>query len=167
MKRHNILIKSFLFLLTFVLASHSFAYIQTGYIVIRVQFSEDSWQVIEAPKLIPCAMKEPDLALTAIHSILIGYDAANQQVTEYRFPNPRAQIGDLGSDLAADVVTDIFIPADAGMTSLIFREQWDDGAGNSLVIDLSTVVPEPVECNAPVYELFPTPTEVEEGEVLP
>jgi hypothetical protein len=164
MKRHNILTKSALLLLTFVVASYSYADIQVGYIVIRVQYTGDSWQQIEAPKLIPCPKNVGDIALTIDHSILIGYDAANGQVTEFRFPNPRALIGDWGPSLATEVVADIFIPADPGMTYLIFREQ-HDSAQDSLVIDISNIDVEPVDCNAPEFELLPTPTEVEEEEV--
>jgi len=164
MKHYGILAKSALFLLTFVVASYSFADIQVGYIVTRVQYTGDSWQQIEEPKLIPCPMKVGDLALTFNHSILIGYDAEDGQVTEFRFPNPRALIGDWGPSLATEVVTDIFIPADPGMTYLIFKEQHDSAQG-SLVIDISNIDVEPVDCNAPEFELFPTPTEVEEEEV--
>ena len=164
MKYHNILTKSALFLLTIVLASYAFADIQVGYIVTRVAYTGDSWQQVEEPKLIPCPKKVGDQALTINHSILIGFDDQNAQVTEFRFPNPRVQIGDWGPSLAMDVVADIIIPADAGMTSLVFREQ-HDSAQDSLVIDISDVEVVPADCNAPEFELFPTPTEVEEGEV--
>ena len=164
MKHHNILKKSALFLFVFVLANYTFADIQVGYIVTRVQFSEDTWQQIEAPILIRCPMKVGDLALTNDHSILIGFNAVDDQVTEFRFPNPRAQIGDWDGALAPELVTDIFIPADAGMTHLIFEEQ-HDSPQDSLAIDVSNVDIEPVNCDAPAFELFPIPTEVAEEEV--
>lgn len=167
MRHHNILKKSALFLFVFVLANYAFADVQVGYIVTRVQFSEDSWQQIEAPILIRCPMKVADLALTYDHSILIGFDAGNDQVTEYRFPNPRVQIGDGDpSSLATEVVTDIYMPADPGMAYLVFREQ-HDAAEDSLVIDISSIPEVPVDCSSPEFELFPTPTEVEGGIVLP
>jgi len=166
MRRHNILKKAVLFLFVFVLANYALADIQVGYIVTRVQFSGDSWQQIEAPMLIPCPMKVGDLALTNEHSILIGFNAANEQVTEFRFPNPRVQIGDGDSSLATEVVTDIYMPADPGMAYLILREQHDDVQDSSL-IDISNIEEVPVDCSAPEFELFPTPTEVEGGIVLP
>ena len=132
MKHHNILKKSALFLFVFLLPNTTFADIQVGYIVTRVQFSEDSWQQIEAPILIRCPMKVGDLALTNDHSILIGFNAVNDQVTEFRFPNPRVQIGDGDPSLATEVVTDIYIPADADMAYLIFREQHDDAHAEHL-----------------------------------
>jgi len=164
MKHHNILTKSALFLLTFVVGSYSFADIQTGYIATRVRFTGDSWQQITEPKLIPCAMKVGDQALTINHSVLIGFNAEDEQVTKISFPNPRAQIGDWDGALAPELVTDIFIPADAGMTYLIFEEQ-HDSPQDSLAIDVSNVDTEPVNCDAPVFELFPIPTEVAEEEV--
>ena len=166
MRHHNILKRSALFLFVFLLASSAFADIQVGYIVTRVQFSEESWQQIEAPVLIPCPMKVGDLALTNDHSILIGFNASNGQITEFHFPNPRVQIGDGDPSLATDVVTDIYIPADPGMAYLVFREQHDD-VQDSLLIDISSIVEAPVDCFAPEFELFPTPTEVEGGIVLP
>jgi hypothetical protein len=112
-------------------------------------------------------MKVGDLALTYEHSILIGFDATDQQVTEFRFPNPRVLIGDGDpSSLATEVVTDLYMPADPGMAYLILREQ-HDAAQDSLMIDISTLEEVPVECDAPEYEIFPTPTEVEGGIVLP
>jgi hypothetical protein len=95
---------------------------------------------------------------------LIGFNAENEPVTEFRFPNPRVQIGDWGPSLATEVVADIFIPADEGMTYLVLKEQ-HDGAQDSLVIDISNIDEEPVNCNAPEFELFPTPTEVAEEDV--
>ncbi len=121
---------------------------------------------ITEPKLIPCDMKIAEQALTMNHSVLIGFNVDNQQVTEFHFPNPRVQIGDLGGALATELVTDIYIPADAGMTYLILREQ-HDSAQDSVAIDVSNVDIEPVDCDAPVFELFPIPTEVAEEEVLP
>jgi len=166
MKHHHVLKKSALFLFVFVLANYTFADIQVGYIVTRVQFSGDSWQQIEGPMLIRCPMKVGDLALTNDHSILIGFNAVDDQVTEFRFPNPRVQIGDGAPSLATEVVTDIYIPADAGMAYLIFKEQHDD-VQDSLWIDISNIEEVPVNCSAPAFELFPTPTEVEGGIVLP
>jgi len=167
MKHHNILKKSALFLFVFVLANHAFADVQVGYIVTRVQFSEGSWQQIEAPILIPCPMKVGDLALTNNHSILIGFNATNDQVTEFRFPNPRVQIGDGDpSSLATEVVTDLYMPADPGMAYLILKEQHDDVQA-SLLIDISNIEEVPVTCGVPEFELHPTPTEVEGGIVLP
>jgi len=165
MKRHNILTKLALCLLTFVAGSHSSADIQTGYIATRVRFTGGSWQQIREPKLIPCAMKVGDQALTINHSVLISFNAEDEQVTEFRFPNPRAQIGDWdGTFLAMEMVTDIFIPADAGMTYLIFEEQQDNHQG-SLAIDISNVDIEAVNCDPPTFELLLTPTEVAEEEV--
>ena len=164
MKHHGKLTKSALFLLTFVVTSYSFADIQVNYILTRVQYTGGSWQQIEEPKLIPCPRDVGDQALTIDHSILIGFNAQDQQVTEFRFPNPRALIGDWSPSLATEVVADIFIPADAGMTYLIFREQ-HDSAQDSLIIDISNINVEPVDCDPPEFELHPTPTEVEEEEV--
>jgi len=166
MRHHNILKKSALFLFVFVFANCAFADVQVGYIVSRVQFSGDTWQQTEAPLLIRCPMKVGDQALTNDHSILIGFDAADDQVTEFRFPNPRVQIGDGVPALATEVVTDIYIPADPGMAYLIFREE-HDAAQDSLLIDISNIEEVPVDCNSPEFELFPTPTEVEGGIVLP
>ncbi len=164
MRHHHILTKSALFLMTFVVASYSFADIQMGYFVARVQFTGDSWEQIMEPKLIPCAMKVGDQALTINHSVVIGFNAVNDQVTEFHFPNPRVQIGDWGASMATELVTDIFIPADEGLISLIFKEQ-HDSAQDSLMIDLSNIDVEPVNCDAPAYELFPIPTEVAEDDV--
>lgn len=166
MKHQNILKSSALFVLVFVMANYALADIQVGYIVTRVQFSGDSWRQIEAPILIRCPMKVGDLALTNDHSILIGFNAVNDQVTEFRFPNPRVQIGEGDISLATEAVADIYIPADAGMAYLIFKEQHDD-AQASLLIDISGIEEVPVDCNAPEFELFPTPTDVEGGIVEP
>ena len=166
MKWHNILTKLVLFLLIFIAASSSLADIQVGYFVIRVEFTGEDWQPITEPKLILCPREFGDQALTANHSILIGFDDGNTQITEFRFPNPRVQIGDWGPVLATDVVADIFIPADAGMAYLIFKEQ-HDSAIDSLMIDVSTTDATPVNCDAPEFPLHPTPTEVEGGIVEP
>jgi len=166
MKHYNILTKLTLFLLTFVAGSHSFADIQIGYIATRVQFTGDSWQQITEPKLIPCTIKVRDQAftLTDNHSVLIGYNAEDEEVTKTEFLNPRAQIGGWDGALATELVTDIFIPADAGMTYLIFDEQ-HDSPQDSLAIDVSNVDIEPVNCDAPAFELLHIPTEVAEEEV--
>ena len=145
-------------------AATSAADVQQGYIITRIQFDGIQWQVTQPPQLIPCQKEFGTLPLTADHSIVEGYDSFDGKVTEYRFPNPRLLFTSEGNVLANTLVTDLIIPADAGVDNIEFREL-QSSVDASLAIDVSGLVDATVECEAPVFDLLPEPTEVAVEEV--
>lgn len=156
--------KSFVLISLSVIAATSVADVQQGYIITRIQFDGVQWQVAEPPQLIPCQKEFGALPLTADHSIVEGYDNLDVKVAEYRFPNPRLLYTSEGDVLANTLVTDLIIPADAGVNSIEFREL-QGSVSESLAINVSGLVDATVECEAPVFELLPEPTEVASEEV--
>ena len=73
-------------------------------------------------------------------------------------------IGEEGTVLENNIVTDIIIPIDAGLTSLKFKEN-QQSADSSLTIDVSNVQAPAINCQPPQYPLKPLPVEVAPDEV--
>lgn len=138
--------------------------VRQGYIITRVKYDGINWQVIEAPRLIPCNKNIDSLRLTTDHSIVEGFSDSNEKLTEFRFPNPRIQISKTGATVADSIVTDIILPADANIASLQFKED-RNAADASLIVDVRGVETPEVTCEPPRSALRPLPTETAAEEV--
>jgi hypothetical protein len=182
MKTIKLLKKTLISLVVLGTSSIAIADIAQDHFVMRVRFDGTNWQIIEQPRLIHCGRVFSQDTLTADNfrvEVSWKLDALSLPVKlgEVRIPNPRSALGEQGAVTLNNVVTDIFIPAmpgastlptQPGITSLKFRN-----LQTSLEVDVDMPNVEPIvdvpanNCSSPQYALRPLPTEAAPGEVTP